>query len=159
MAKNKKKKSLLPRNIADIPTNQYPINLNVAECFGHTDTNQKPYVVLKYYQSQFECFSVWNDLILLKNFTKLINNISKMTWNQIYATSGKTQKSGLAFTYHKNSLQRIQKDYTVLCDILSNDILDSFFELRVNNQSRVHGFRNGAGFFLVFLDRNHKFFQ
>lgn len=39
---------------------------------------------------------------------------------------------------------------------LSADI--SWCEMRVTQKARVHGFRAGNAFFLVFLDRNHEIF-
>lgn len=41
-------------------------------------------------------------------------------------------------------------------DVLSEDI--GWCEMRVTQKARVHGFRAGQGFFLVFLDRGHDIF-
>lgn len=73
-----------------------------------------------------------------------------MTWQDVYATASKDNKRGLAYTviprekYGKNEfIASLDKDITM-------------FELRVDNEIRVHGYRMNATFYLCFLDRDHK---
>ena len=125
-------------------------NLKILGVSYNDDNNSNAYVALKYFDKNFECLSEWNksELSSLSNFIEKINN---MTWNQIYMTSGK--KNGLNYTVHKNTDVLPDKN---LKNKLSNDI--NFFELRVSDKARVHGFRTGSTFFLCWLDRNHRIY-
>ncbi len=155
MAKASKK---LPKGLAD-NKHSHKISAKIADIFGHVGSNEKAYVVLKYYQSKNQCFSTW-DRPLLKNFSKFINTISSKTWSEIYLSAGKgrkNKKTGLGYTPHNNSVNRIRKKCPNLASQLDDDILESFFELRLGEQPRVHGFRQGQAFFLVILDKDHTF--
>jgi len=118
-----------------------------------------PYVALKYYKSDWQCFSEWETRELC-DFSSFLNNLRGHTWQQVYETGRKKRKHGLAYTKYdvndvksnsiKAKLQSVQSE-------ISEDI--SFFELRVNqNKLRVHGFQSQSAFFLVALDRNHEAF-
>lgn len=118
---------------------------------------KNPYVVLKYFQSDWECFSNW-EKEELSQFSKFLNLLKQHTWDSVYKSEGKWKSKGaLGYTPYdlkemksgKSYLERIQQ-------ILSEDI--SFFELRVNQKIRVHGFQVQAAFFLVLLDREHRVF-
>ena len=62
------------------------------------------------------------------------------------------RKTGLGYTPHDlGALPR-----PAFADGISEDV--AWFGLRVTQKARVHGFRAGAAFFLVFLDRNHDAF-
>ncbi len=77
-----------------------------------------------------------------------------MNWPDIFKSGGTLgQKTGLGMTYHsdRNSLPT----YPLLQSI-SPDI--RFFELRINQQARVHGFRSYSAFFLVWLDKDHRIY-
>ncbi|HDY7656850.1 TPA: hypothetical protein RQK04_003165 [Vibrio vulnificus] len=118
-----------------------------------------PYVALKYFNSDWQCFSAWQPSEL-KEFSRFLDKLSNMTWQQVYDTSGKKSKRGMAYTPYniddvrssgiKQKLKDVQKK-------LSED--KTFFELRVNqNALRVHGFQSQSAFFLVALDRGHEAF-
>jgi hypothetical protein len=117
------------------------------------DSNkEKAFVVLKYFDHCHECFSIWNN-DELKGFTSFISKINSMTWGQIYSSGSKGKsgkKTGFGYTVHKKKSvlpnQNIVKS-------LSEDI--TFFELRISQEARVHGFRVKSAFFLVWLDRGH----
>jgi len=111
-----------------------------------------PYVTLKYFQTSYECFSVWQESEL-KAFINFVEKLRRSTWADIYKTSGKLGvKTGFGYTPHKNkdNLPKIEE----LNRIISPDI--TYFELRITDKARVHGFRVKEAFFLVWLDREHK---
>lgn len=123
-------------------------------CLGVTDhSRDKPYINLKYYQPEYECLSEWtpDELKALSEFVRKFRNL---TWEQIYRSGGKLgEKSGLGYTSHKT--KTLLPKFSEL-DNFSHDL--TFFELRVTQKARVHGFRIKAAFFLVWLDRNHRIY-
>ena len=94
-----------------------------------------------------------------ESFSGFVSNLRERTWRQVLETSGKGEnKAGLGYTPYEISktksgaedhLKEVQKS-------IGEDI--TFFELRVTQKMRVHGFRAKAAFFLVLLDRGHKVF-
>lgn len=109
-----------------------------------------PYVALKYLQTEWQCFSEWSR-DELRAFSAFNRKLAQVTWPLLYATGGR-QKTGLGYTPHDlGALPR-----PAFADAISEDV--AWFELRVTQKARVHGFRAGAAFFLVFLDRNHDAF-
>jgi len=118
-----------------------------------------PYVALKYFQSDWQCFSEWNQQEL-KEFSSFLNDLKKRTWQQVYKTGSNIPKHGLGYTkYHISDIKSdgIKEKLKAVASELSEDI--DFFELRVNqNKLRVHGFQSQSIFFLVLLDRNHEAF-
>jgi len=126
------------------------ISANNAETLGfsQSENQQRPFVALKYYQANYQCFSVWN-ATELKGFSGFNQKLSQTTWQQIKNQSGKSDKAGFAYT----QINRDQYPKSPVFDQISDDI--NFFELRVSGKARVHGFRINAIFFLVFLDKDH----
>jgi hypothetical protein len=118
---------------------------------GHEDGERAaPYVALKYFQSEWQCFSEWSR-DELRAFSAFNHKLRQVTWPLLYASGGR-QKTGLGYTPHDlGALPR-----PAFADGISEDV--AWFELRVTQKARVHGFRAGAAFFLVFLDRNHDAF-
>ncbi len=114
------------------------------------DSTECAHVNLKYYSPDFQCFSDWTPEEL-KSFSQFCTKLRQMSWPEIYRTGGSLgNKTGLGYTPHK--------DITKLpahpeLDKLSEDL--TWFELRLSEKVRVHGFRMVAAFFLVFLDREH----
>lgn len=114
---------------------------------------ERPYVNLKYYRPDHQCISEWTKA-KLQSFSAFCRQMTQMRWVDIYSTGGKAgRKVGLGYTIHK--------DHGVLPN---NAELEGFspdltwFELRVDGESRVHGFRVKDAFFLVYLDQNHEFY-
>lgn len=121
---------------------------------GHEDGRDRPYVNLKYYWPDHECFSEW-EAHKLKSFSSFCRKITKMRWSDIYATGGAVgHKTGLGYTPHKNPdiLPRNPE-----LNALSPDL--TWFELRIDGESRVHGFRVKDAFFLVLLDQGHAIYK
>ena len=118
---------------------------------------KKPYVVLKYFQEGWECFSDWTP-IELKAFSNFLNILSNQTWEMVYKSGGKGQNKGsLGYTQYNIAQMKAGKDILEgIRSKLSPDI--NFFELRVTDKLRVPGFQSQAAFFLVMLDREHKVF-
>jgi hypothetical protein len=120
--------------------------------------SKNPYVVLKYFQSDWECFSDW-EKGELSQFSNFLNLLKQHTWDSVYKSGGKGKNKGsLGYTPYnvrdmksgKSYMEKIQQN-------LSEDI--SFFELRVNQKIRVHGFQVQSAFFLILLDREHRVFM
>lgn len=117
-----------------------------------SEEKEKAYVALKYFDDGFECFSKWTR-DEMKAFTDFVRKINGMSWNQIYQTGRRKNKTGFAYTVHTN---REKLPNSKVLDGISEDI--NFFELRVNQKARVHGFRIKSTFFLVWLDREHSIY-
>lgn len=118
-----------------------------------TPREENPHINLKYFDKNFECFGAWQTEEL-KAFSGFIEKFNQTNWTDICKSSGKAgNKSGFGMTYHKD---RKKLPLTTILDEISPDI--KFFELRVNQKARVHGFRSVSSFFLVWLDRNHKIY-
>lgn len=114
-----------------------------------TTADEIPHVNMKYYTSSFQCFSAWSSQEM-KQFSDFIEKLRQMKWADIYRTGGKLgYKTGLGYSL----IDRKNYPKNALLDKVSADI--SFFELRVNQTMRVHGFRCLDAFYLVYLDRNH----
>jgi hypothetical protein len=75
--------------------------------------------------------------------------LNQSNWNFINNSGDKSgNKNGLGMTYHQD---RKKLPSSKILDSISPDI--KFFELRVTQKARVHGFRSFSSFFLVWLDR------
>jgi len=113
------------------------------------DSGAVAFVALKYFRPEQQCFSEWSK-DELRAFSDFNRKVSLQTWPQIMASGGKgANKAGLGYTPHDgSSLPR--PDFA---GSLSDDL--TWIELRVTQKARVHGFRAGPAFFLVYLDRNH----
>lgn len=122
---------------------------------AHSVLQKNPYVVLKYYQNDWQCFSDW-EKSELRELSGFIDKLAKHNWQQVYASGSKIPKHGLAYTKYdisgagagaQSHLKRVRS-------LISEEI--DFFELRVNQKKlRVHGFQSQSAFFLVLLDREH----
>lgn len=110
--------------------------------------NLKPYVALKYFESDWQCFSEWEKQEL-KEFSNFISVLGGHTWEQVYGTGSRIPKHGLAYTKYKIDEVKsgaIKNKLKAVAEKISEDI--NFFELRVNqNKLRVHGFQSHAVFF------------
>lgn len=117
------------------------------------DGEEPPYVSLKYYDSNFECFSSWQPGEL-RQFSDFIRKLRDQRWIDVYRSGGKVgHKTGLGYTKHDD--RHKLPNHSGLDD-LSPEI--TFFELRISQSLRVHGFRVQAAFFLVWLDREHRIY-
>ncbi|MDB5619507.1 hypothetical protein [Tardiphaga sp.] len=152
MAKNDKLRKIAEKqargNIADLN-----VTLREAAILGIDDdkNTEQPYVSLKYYWSEYQCFSAWTP-DKLRAFSAFCKKLGQMTWTDIYRTAGKAgDKVGFGYTTHKD-ISKLPK--TAFMGKISDDL--TWFELRVDQESRVHGFRAKSAFFLVFLDQEHE---
>lgn len=104
---------------------------------------------LKHIQHEKECFLDWNRKEIAK-FWDFNRRLHLMTWIDIFATASKgAQKRGMAYTViSRNNYRGIE-----FIKNLSPDI--TMFELRVDGEIRVHGFREKHLFHLCLLDRSH----
>ena len=140
----------LERKIFDLPTHK-------KEGERESPFPKNPYVVLKYFQSDWECFSAWqkDELALFSSF---LHHFAGHTWQTVYKTAGKGEnKAGLGYTpYQVDDMKSGSEHVKRVRERVSEDI--KFFELRVSQRLRVHGFQAQAAFFLVLLDREHRVF-
>jgi len=155
MARNSRLQKAAAKQAGSTPPAISNLTLQEAALFGVTRTQrEQPYVNLKYYWPDFECFSVWSQ-DELKSFSGFCRKLSNLTWADIYRSAGSSgSKAGLGYTPHKN-LSVLPK-LPQIEGVISPDL--TWFELRVDEKSRVHGFRSKDAFFLVFLDRGHQIY-
>jgi len=113
-------------------------------------SHERPFVNLKYYASNYQCFSEW-PAVKLKSFSDFCRKLSQSKWNDIYKTGGVLgAKTGFGYTVHKDTGKLpINPDLANLSEDLT------WFELRVDQEARVHGFRVKDAFCLVYLDHDH----
>lgn len=119
---------------------------------------KNPYVVLKYFQDSWECFSAWT-AEELRSFSKFLVTFSGHTWDSVYKSGGKgPNKGSLGYTPYDISTMNSGKEILEkVRNLISPDI--GFFELRVSDKIRLHGFQSQSAFFLVMLDREHRVFN
>lgn len=104
---------------------------------------------LKHFQHEKQCFSDWAKKELSK-FWDFNRRLHQMTWVQVYQTASKgADKRGMAYTI----IPRQNYSGVAFIQKLSDDI--KMFELRVDGEMRVHGFREKQFFHLCLLDREH----
>ena len=147
------KRQKILQQAADLPGPEV-ISLTKSEksFFGLAEATEQPYVVLKYYDPEFECFSSWNPTEL-KAFSHLMKKLKSVRWSEIYQSGGKLgDKTGLGYTKHKDLSKLPYHPHLQFNPDLT------FFELRVTQQARVPGFRVKSAFFLVWLDREHRIY-
>ena len=117
--------------------------------------DKHPYVVLKYFQKDWQCFSEWGKEEL-KKFSNFLSTLAGHTWTSVYKSGGKN-KTGLGYTqYHVDEMKAGGSHIKKVLEHISDDI--NLFELRISEKMRVHGFQCGAAFFLILLDREHAVF-
>lgn len=168
MAKNSIKR--LPKDVVKNEISELSIRANAKEIKilglvakdikeNSSALNLNPYVALKYFKSDWQCFSDWG-LQELKEFSSFLKSLQSHTWDQVYNTGSKIPKHGLAYTKYEISevkSQAIRQKLETVKNEISEEI--NFFELRVNQSKlRVHGFQSQSVFFLVALDKNHEAF-
>lgn len=119
------------------------------DAFDKNGNNSFVFISIKNIQPNYQCFSEWTKSELSKfwNFNKKLHS---MTWQQVYASASKEDKRGLAYTV----IPREKYGANEFMTILDKEI--KMFELRVDGEMRVHGYRVNATFYLCFLDREHK---
>lgn len=148
-------KTSIPKTAADKAHGQFRLLTDLeAKLHGFDRSfDESPHVNLKHLQTDFECFSDWGQQDL-KEFSSFLVKLRQSNWNSIFQTGGKSgNKQGLAYTKHKD------RNVLPQCAALKNISPEiDFFELRVTQKARVHGFRSAAAFFLVWLDKDHRIY-
>lgn len=118
-----------------------------------------PYVVLKYFDSNYECFSDWT-ADNLKAFSSFNQKLSQSNWSDIYKSGGSAgNKAGFGYTTLTMATisEKSRARLKAVEEMINPDL--TFFELRVTQEARVHGFRCGESFFLVLLDQDHNVYR
>ena len=106
----------------------------------------KVLVSVQYVQDNFECLFDW-DKGQMVDFWNFIRDIHKVSWQDLKHQAGDTGFGYTILPSNKYPSSGVRNE-------LSQDI--NFFELRVNQKARVHGFRVNTTFYMCWLDRNHK---
>ncbi|MCJ8205737.1 hypothetical protein [Pseudomonas sp. RGM2987] len=119
--------------------------------------HKNPYVVLKYFQKDWECFSAWTK-DELGQFSNFLATLGGHTWDSVYKSGGKGgNKAGLGYTQYKVEEMKAGGSHVKrVLEKLSPEI--NLIELRVSQKMRVHGFQSQSAFFMILLDREHKVF-
>lgn len=129
-------------------------DLDILGLAANDNGQQTAYVALKYYDPTAQCFSCWAKGEL-EAFSNFVRKVSQMTWEQIRRSGGSAgHKTGLGFAFHKDNAVLPSKAKTL--QTVSEDT--NYFELRISQKARVHGFRANSTFFLVLLDKDHELF-
>lgn len=143
------------KKVANIEKTLQYLNEKEAEILGFDKdgNNSCAYVYLKYYDHRHQCFSEWSrdELELFSSFVEKLRNT---IWTDIYKSGGAQHKSGLGYTVCKQIDLLPNQD---IVNLLSEDT--TFFELRVSQEARVHGFRSKNAFCLIWLDKNHEIYK
>lgn len=144
-------KRKLPQSIIGLEAKQGFTYLEKVEkkVLSLDEDDPRPYIVLKYYQPSYQCFSSWNGGEL-KSFSDLVRRMRQIGWSELVV------RGALGFKIHKYIEKLPKEDIECLSSILSPDI--TFSEIRVTQKARIHGFRAGAGYYLVWLDKDHEIF-
>ena len=122
----------------------------VIEKTEETGNDKLVFMSIKNIQSSCECFSKWTK-DEMKKFWTFNESLHRKTWKDVYASASQgADKRGLAYTI----IPRNKYEHISFMNNLSKDI--TLFELRVDNEMRVHGFRDKSIFYLCLLDREHK---
>jgi hypothetical protein len=120
------------------------------EAFERKGDDKQVFISIKELQNSYQCFSKWTEKEMSK-FWDFNRRLHQMTWQDVYDSANRGgDKRGLAYT----TIPR--KNYSLISHIqnLSKDIV--MFELRIDAELRVHGYRNLSVFYLCVLDRDHK---
>lgn len=150
VSSNHLQRSLIPKTSASLNLETTYLNKNVAELEGWKDEGDKAkvFVSTRYIQYKYQCFSVWSSTEM-KSFWNFQELVSNMSWEQVYQTARKKKKNGVAYT----TITKKTYPKSKFLNSLSPDI--TLFELRVSQESRVHGFRSGPVFYVCWLDKGH----
>ena len=146
----KKIKFISPNATQNTSSNKF-INKNALKLdeVSQEGNSANVFLSLKYIQHKVQCFSEWTsqEMKAFWNFNESIHNTS---WQEVYASARKKNKTGLAYTI----IDKKQYPKTGFAQQLSEDI--TLFELRLNQKIRIHGFRHKSIFYICWLDREHK---
>jgi hypothetical protein len=154
VSKKTKASNLIPKGSADLPSKGPKfLNTNVTELRSYKEygNNATVMVSLRYLRYEQECLSDWTKE-KVKKFWEFLSKIHFVTWQQLYSQA--TKKAGEKVGYGYTPLPTTIYPETEFKNSLSPDI--TLFELRIDNKSRVHGFRDEAFFYILWLDENHK---
>lgn len=145
--------SLIPKSAASLPQQTTYLNKKADFVEGWQRSGDEAIVLvsIKLLQSSYQCFSDW-DKAEMRAFWAFNDKIHQYTWRQVFSTASKTpqNKTGIAYTIIEAS------QYPDSAFKESLDPQTTFFELRVTDKARVHGFRSFSIFYLCWLDRNHE---
>jgi hypothetical protein len=153
MASKSKLRKIAEKQARNSVTINVPLREAALLGLSEDSNKERPYVSLRYYWPDHECFSHWGG-DKLKAFSRFCRKLNQVKWQDIYKSAGHVgDKTGFGYTPHKN--QSVLPNNPEMSGF-SLDL--TWFELRVDQESRVHGFRAQDAFFLVFLDRDHRIY-
>jgi hypothetical protein len=128
------------------------INPKVTNLTGWKSGGNSAHVLisLRFIQESHECFHQWgkDEMSAYWNFNRKLH---ESTWEMVHSSGG-TGKTGFGYTLLPSSKYPNQEFIKTL------DQDTNFFELRINQKSRVHGFRVESVFYACWLDKDHNIF-
>ena len=153
MAKPKRNKtsSLIPQSAAKVDEKNSFLNHNVAKLDGWKQSGNEAniFVSLRFIHFDTQCFSDWGKHDM-KAFWAFQEKLSSHTWQQVYGQAKKGEgKTGFAYTV----IDKSQYPDSEFKKNLSDDI--TLFELRVDGEKRIHGYRRDSIFYAFWLDKDH----
>lgn len=102
-------------------------------------TDEKVSVSLRYYESNFECFSEWQSKDL-KEFSRWLGKMRSRSKADVKSDTKMCHR-------HFGEVRPLPDDISRDFDV---------YGLRVTQKARVHGVFERNTFYLLWLDRNHK---
>lgn len=149
--KNKHKgKSIIPQHD---PLKQIPGNFSnkdlILQSHKQGGNNATVLISLRFVHEEFECFSEWSkqDMKLFWNFNR---SVHAYKWQHVIEQGGKAKKK-VGFGYTKVAKNLYPEGGFI--SAFNPDV--DFFEMRLGDKARVHGFRYDSIFYICWLDRNH----
>lgn len=148
-----KQRSIIPKSAAqEVNANKAFINREAAILKGWKQDGNTASVLVsfRFIQHDYECFSDWTKE-QMNIFWGFLRNIHQVSWQTLFNQGGRGQnKAGFALTY-------LPRDKYPNGFMQQVDPLIEFFEVRVNQKMRVHGFRDDSIYYLCYLDKDHQF--
>ena len=145
-------RSHVPQFAADKPKKTTYINHDPQIMHGWSKLGNKAtaFLSIRFVQKSYQCFSEWTKQDM-DSFWSFVERLHNLTWEQILAGGGKgSDKTGLRYT----PIPKEKYPSKIFIESLDPEI--GFFELSLDMQRRVHGFRDKSIFYLCWLDRNHE---
>lgn len=107
-------------------------------------------VSFRYWESSHECISNWQ-ASESKELFEALERMCAQNWTTIKASGGRLgAKTGLGCTLIEHVAKRKKGKWPQNLDADAD-----IYEMRVCKKKRIFGTRDGATFFLIWLDKNH----
>lgn len=126
------------------------INPGVVSLPNYTKQGNESNVLVSIFlvQYEFQCFSNFSKPEM-KSFWSYIKKVHSVTWQQLTLQAGNT---GFGFKAMPSDIYPSERFKLTL----DPDV--TFYEMRINQKMRIHGFRENYIFHVCWLDKDHKIF-